>query len=153
MGSMDESIQYYSNSFPTKYIPWTKHLLMEIQWGTVGDLSMSYVQDSYPEMVLEGMVGISGKLIFWLYTGTRAKLTNPVINNTIGCLFSFVAQDWIGNQGVLKTFIAIAVLDFIFIFGTTIPMMYWGKACRRWSKGRYDQFLEIRDRESRWQDV
>jgi len=100
-------------------------------WGTVGDLSMTYLADCYSDMVLEGMVGVS------------------VINNTIGCIFSFVAQDWIDSQGVLKTFIAIAVLEFAFIVLATIPMIYWGKSCRRYTQKRYEDFLEIRNRESR----
>lgn len=40
-------------------------------WGCAGDLSLAYLQDAYPEMVLEGMVGVS------------------VINNSIGCIFTF----------------------------------------------------------------
>lgn len=88
---------------------------------------MAYLMDCYSDMVLEGMVGVS------------------VINNTIGCIFSFVAQDWIDKQGVSKTFITLAVLEFVFIVVTTIPMMYWGKAARRYTKGRYDEFLRIRD--------
>jgi MFS family permease len=42
-------------------------------WGCAGDLSLAYLQDAYPEMVLEGMVGVS------------------VINNSIGCIFTFCA--------------------------------------------------------------
>lgn len=41
-------------------------------WGCAGDLSLAYLQDAYPKMVLEGMVGVS------------------VINNSIGCIFTFV---------------------------------------------------------------
>lgn len=41
-------------------------------WGCAGDLSLAYLQDAYPEMILEGMVGVS------------------VINNSIGCIFTFV---------------------------------------------------------------
>jgi hypothetical protein len=55
---------------------------------------MAYLMDAYPEMGLEGMVGVS------------------VINNTIGCIFTFTASDWLESSGVRGTFIAIAVLDF-----------------------------------------
>lgn len=40
-------------------------------WGCAGDLSLAYVQDAYPEIILEGMVCVS------------------VINNSIGCIFTF----------------------------------------------------------------
>lgn len=95
-------------------------------FGCAGDLSMSYLMDAYPEMVLEGMVGVA------------------VINNTIGCIFTFTASQWLEASGVQNTFIAIAVLDFVFMM-TTLPMMLWGKRCRRWTKKRYLEFVEIRD--------
>ncbi|KAI9646038.1 Major Facilitator Super [Ciborinia camelliae] len=94
-------------------------------WGCSGDLSMSYLMDAYPDMVLEGMVGVS------------------VINNTIGCIFTFATSAWL-NTGVANTFIAIAVLDFVFVMATW-PMMYFGKSCRRWTKDRYLYFVRSRD--------
>ncbi|ESZ93168.1 hypothetical protein SBOR_6447 [Sclerotinia borealis F-4128] len=94
-------------------------------WGCAGDLSMSYLMDAYPEMVLEGMVGVS------------------VINNTIGCIFTFAASYWL-DTGVKQTFIAIGVLDFVFVM-CTWPMMVFGKSCRRWTKDRYLNFVRSRD--------
>jgi hypothetical protein len=41
--------------------------LIGFGWGCAGDLSMAYLMDAYPEIVLEGMVGVA------------------VINNTIAC--------------------------------------------------------------------
>jgi MFS family permease len=95
-------------------------------WGCAGDLSMAYLMDAYPDMVLEGMVGVA------------------VINNTIGCIFSFVASRWIAASGVQNTFVAIGVLSFVFMM-TTVPMIIWGKKCRRWTRLRYQRFLELRD--------
>jgi MFS family permease len=95
-------------------------------WGCAGDTSMAYLMDAYPDMVLEGMVGVS------------------VINNSIGCIFSFVTSKWIATSGVQNTFIAIGVLAFVFIM-TTLPMIIWGKKCRRWTRSRYERFLELRD--------
>jgi len=40
-------------------------------WGCAGDLSMAYLMDAYPDMVLEGMVGVA------------------VINNSLACIFTF----------------------------------------------------------------
>lgn len=95
-------------------------------WGCAGDLSMAYLMDAYPEMVLEGMVGVS------------------VVNNTLGCIFTFTASYWLGASGTQNTFIAIAVLDFFFVM-LTVPMMIWGKKCRIWTKRRYLNFVRIRD--------
>ena len=95
-------------------------------WGCGGDLSMSYLMDAYPEMVLEGMVGVS------------------VINNSIGCIFTFTASIWLNNSGTQNTFIAIGVLDFVFVM-LTVPMMIYGKRCRAWTKTRYLDFVRIRD--------
>jgi MFS family permease len=95
-------------------------------FGCCGDLSMAYLMDAYPDMVLEGMVGVA------------------TINNSIALIFTFTASDWIDASGVKNTFIAIGVLAFVFIM-TTVPMMIWGKRSRRWTRGRYQRFLEIRD--------
>jgi MFS family permease len=95
-------------------------------WGCAGDLSMAYLMDAYPDMVLEGMVGVA------------------TINNSIALVFTFTASDWIEASGVRNTFIAIGVLAFVFIM-TTLPMMIWGKTSRRWTRDRYQRFLEIRD--------
>jgi MFS family permease len=95
-------------------------------WGCAGDLSMAYLVDAYPDMVLEGMVGVA------------------TVNNTIGMIFSFVASKWIDKSGVKDTFIAIGVLAFVFLL-TTLPMIIYGKQARRWTRDRYQRFLQIRD--------
>lgn len=100
--------------------------LIGFGWGCAGDLSMAYLMDAYPEMVLEGMVGVA------------------VINNSLGCIFTFTASDWLASSGVRDCFIAIGVLDFFFVM-LTVPMMIWGKSCRRWTRGRYEDFVRSRD--------
>ncbi|KAJ5107694.1 hypothetical protein N7456_004369 [Penicillium angulare] len=95
-------------------------------WGCAGDLSMAYLQDAYPDMVLEGMVGVS------------------VINNTIGCIFTFSAQYWLDAQTLSQVFIALGVLSWASLM-TTAPMIYWGKKCRRLTQKRYENFLRLRD--------
>ncbi|KAJ5154928.1 uncharacterized protein N7500_010367 [Penicillium coprophilum] len=95
-------------------------------WGCAGDLSMAYLMDAYPDMVLEGMVGVA------------------VINNTIGCIFTFTAQSWLDAQTLAQVFIAIGVLSFCSIM-TTVPMMYWGKKCRQMTRKKYEAFLLLRD--------
>ncbi|KAF2480141.1 major facilitator superfamily domain-containing protein [Neohortaea acidophila] len=96
-------------------------------WGCGGDLSMAYLQDAYPKMVLEGMVGVS------------------VINNSIGAIFSIVTGSWETSQGSRKTYITIGVLSFACMM-LTLPMMYWGKKCRRMTQARYNRYVNTRDR-------
>ncbi|GJD03671.1 Major facilitator superfamily transporter [Colletotrichum higginsianum IMI 349063] len=94
-------------------------------YGCAGDLSLAYLADSFPEMVLEGMVGVA------------------VINNTIAMLFTFVASYWI-DSGMENCFIALGVLSFV-IMGLSLPMIVFGKRTRRWAKDRYMRFIDIRD--------
>lgn len=95
-------------------------------YGCAGDLSMAYLVDAYPEMVLEGMVGVA------------------VINNTIGCVFSFVTSPWMDASGVQDTFVAAGVLAFAALM-TALPMIVLGKRARRWTRDRYLRFVEDRD--------
>ncbi|KAK1496429.1 major facilitator superfamily transporter [Colletotrichum cuscutae] len=94
-------------------------------YGCAGDLSLAYLADSFPEMVLEGMVGVA------------------VINNTIAMLFTFVASYWL-DSGMENCFIALGVLSFV-IMGLSLPMIMFGKRSRRWAKDRYLRFVDIRD--------
>lgn len=94
-------------------------------YGCAGDLSITYLADSYPDMVLEGMVGVA------------------VINNTLAMIFTFVASYWI-DSSLQNSFIELAVISFL-VMGLTIPMIKYGKRSRRWTRGRYMKFLELRD--------
>ncbi|OLN96853.1 Protein HOL1-like protein 1 [Colletotrichum chlorophyti] len=94
-------------------------------YGCAGDLSLAYLADSFPEMVLEGMVGVA------------------VINNTIAMIFTFVASYWI-DTGMENCFIVLGVLSFV-IMASSLPMIIFGKRTRRWAKDRYMRFVEIRD--------
>nr|UJH94630.1 ST.25 [Starmerella bombicola] len=80
------------------YAPYVGLGLIGFGWGCCGDLSMSYLVDCYPEMVLEGMVGVS------------------LINNNIAMVFSFIVDRWMEAIGPEKTFISIGVLNFFLFF-------------------------------------
>lgn len=97
-------------------------------FGCAGDLSMAYLMDAYPDMVLEGMVGVA------------------VINNSLACIFTFTCSLWLDASGLADTFVAIGVLSLVFQL-TTIPMMIWGKTFRRWTYNKYQRFLDLRDGE------
>lgn len=95
-------------------------------WGCAGDISMSYLMDAYPEMVIEGMVGVA------------------VINNLIGCVFTFACSPWLDSMGTTNTYIILAVINFL-IMMLCLPMIIYGKKCRAWTKNGYLEFLKIRD--------
>lgn len=94
-------------------------------YGCAGDLSITYLADSYPEMVLEGMVGVC------------------VINNMLAMVFSFVTSYWLAT-GLRDCFIEVGVISFV-VLGLSFPMILWGKQWRRWTKANYLKFVEIRD--------
>ncbi|KAF5010078.1 hypothetical protein FDECE_3744 [Fusarium decemcellulare] len=94
-------------------------------YGCAGDLSITYLADSYPDMVLEGMVGVA------------------VINNTLAMIFTFVCSFWI-DTGLQNCFIELGVLSFVILM-LSLPMTIWGKQCRRQTQDRYLAFLRIRD--------
>ncbi|CAH2354024.1 protein Hol1p [[Candida] railenensis] len=93
-------------------------------WGSIGNSSMSYLMDSYPEIVIQGMVGVS------------------IINNTFACIFTFTCSQWLAASGTQNTFIALSVIDFVTI-GMAFPMFYYGKICRRMTKGLYLNLVEL----------
>ncbi|KAK6506294.1 hypothetical protein TWF506_011212 [Arthrobotrys conoides] len=100
--------------------------LIGFGWGCSGDIAMAYLVDCYPDMVIEGMVGVA------------------VINNTLGMTFTFACSPFIAAAGTRNSYIIIAVLQFFFA-GLTIPMIKWGKRIRKWTAPSYRRFLEIRD--------
>lgn len=104
-------------------VPYLGLAFIGFGWGCTGDLAISYLIDSYPELVLEGLVGVG------------------VINNLLAMIFAFITQNWLDSAGVSGTYISIAVLDFTFIIIYTGVMMIYGKRWRRNSIGRYTNFL------------
>jgi len=94
-------------------------------YGCAGDLSITYLADSYPDMVLEGMVGVA------------------VVNNSLALIFTFSASLWL-ETSLENCFIELGALSFV-ILGLSLPMIIWGKRSRRWTRDRYMKFLEIRD--------
>jgi MFS family permease len=106
-------------------VPYVGLAFIGFGYGCAGDLSLAYLADSYPDMVLEGMVGVA------------------VINNTLAMIFTFVASPWL-DGGLQNCFIELGVLSFV-IMMLSLPMAIWGKKARRWTRGRYLMFLQIRD--------
>lgn len=93
-------------------------------WGSIGDTAMSYLMDSYPEIVIQGMVGVS------------------IINNTLACIFTFTCSLWLDRAGTKSTYIVLAVIDFVSI-AFIIPTLVWGKSWRRKTKQLYIELVEL----------
>lgn len=93
-------------------------------WGSVGDISMSYLMDCYPEIIIQGMVGVA------------------IINNSLGAIFTFCCSYWLDSSGTKNTYIALAVIDFCTIC-FAIPTLIWGKSWRKWSTKLYLEMVEL----------
>lgn len=93
-------------------------------WGSIGDTAMSYLMDAYPEIVIQGMVGVS------------------IINNTLACIFTFVCSYWLDGAGTANTYIVLAVIDFVSI-ACIIPTLYWGKSWRKKTRKIYISLVEL----------
>lgn len=100
--------------------------LIGVGFGSSGDVSMGYLMDAYPEMVIEMMAGVS------------------VINNMIGCVFTFACSPWLDAMGNTNTFIILAVITFV-IMGASVPLIYYGKRIRVWTKPWYLEYIKARD--------
>ena len=100
--------------------------LIGIGFGSLGDVSMGYLMDAYPDMVIEMMAGVS------------------VINNMFGCIFTFACLPWLDAMGNTKTFIILAVITVI-VMGGAIPFIIYGKRIRKWTKPWYLDYCHRRD--------
>jgi len=106
-------------------VPYVGLAFIGFGYGCAGDLSLTYLADSYPDMVLEGMVGVA------------------VINNTLALIFTFAASFWL-NTSLRNCFVELGVISFLVLM-LSLPMILYGKSARRWTKGRYLAFLQLRD--------
>ncbi|GME76210.1 unnamed protein product [Ambrosiozyma monospora] len=95
-------------------------------FGCAGDIAMAYLMASYPEMVLEGMIGVA------------------FINNMIGCIFTFTCSPWLDAMGNTNTYIILACLQFAAVL-LNIPFLMYGKKIRQWTKQYYISYIETRD--------
>lgn len=93
-------------------------------WGSIGDTAMSYLMDAYPQIVIQGMVGVS------------------IINNTLACVFTFTCSLWLDAAGTSNTYIALAVIDFVSI-AFIVPTLKWGKTWRWRSAGLYRELVTL----------
>lgn len=95
-------------------------------FGCSGDIAMSYLMAAYPEMVIEGMIGVS------------------IINNFIGCIFTFVCSIWLDAMGNTNSYAILAGIQ-ILVCASAVPFIIWGKKMRMWTRPYYLSFVETRD--------
>lgn len=95
-------------------------------FGCSGDIAMSYLMSAYPEMVIEGMIGVS------------------IINNGIGCIFTFVCSLWLDAMGNTNTYAILTGIQVVACL-SAIPFLIWGKQMRLWTRKYYLDFVERRD--------
>jgi MFS family permease len=112
-------------------------------WGCGGDLSMAYLEDAYPEIILEGMVGVS------------------VINNTLGYILLFICREcpaerlfvvtdrltehWLDVRSVTWLLAELCIISFVITVMTTAVMLYWGKKLEESTDTRWERFLVARN--------
>lgn len=100
--------------------------LIGFGFGAAGDVSMGYLMDAYPDMVIEMMCGVS------------------IINNYIGMVFTFACSPWLEAMGNTNTFIILAVLEFVASMFAVV-MIYYGKTLRKKTTKWYLEYCQVRD--------
>jgi hypothetical protein len=60
------------------------------------------------------------------------------VRNLFATIVAVTITYWIEGMGLVGMHILTAVVAFV-LAATTFPMMYYGKACRRWTEGRLEK--------------
>lgn len=89
------------------------------------NLAMLYVLDTYQELILETLVGVS------------------MINNLIGCIFTFACSPWLSSAGTENTYIVLAVISVVCMYFSAALMVY-GKRWRAQTKLTYVRLANIK---------
>lgn len=89
------------------------------------NLAMLYVLDTYQELILETLVGVS------------------IINNLIGCIFTFACSPWLDSSGTENTYIVLAVIAIVCMYFAAV-LIIWGKRWRRYTKLEYIRLVDIK---------
>ncbi|QPG76370.1 hypothetical protein FOA43_003758 [Brettanomyces nanus] len=89
------------------------------------NLSMLYVIDTYDQLILETLVAVA------------------LINNIMGCIFTFACSPWLNSSGTQNTYIALAVITFAVML-LAVPYLIWGKTWRKATKNTYLQMVRAR---------
>ncbi|KZZ92297.1 Major facilitator superfamily domain, general substrate transporter [Ascosphaera apis ARSEF 7405] len=99
-------------------------LLMQLGCAMSSSISLSYSIDCFREISGETVAGVT------------------VIRNSIGFGISYATTPWYTNMGLQNAFITAGMVA-IGCCLTSLPMMYYGKACRRFSAKYYFKYLDM----------
>lgn len=89
------------------------------------NLAMLYVLDTYQDLVIETLIGVA------------------VINNIIGCIFTFACSPWLESIGTQRTYISLSVIT-LGIMYFALALIFWGKPLRRMTKHEYNRVLRMK---------
>jgi hypothetical protein len=88
--------------------------------GGIGDIALTFLQDSYAEILPDALIGVA------------------FVRNIMAMNLVFVITPWFNGMGVYNTFILLGCIAIAFSL-TAIPMYIWGMKLRisRAAKYRY----------------
>jgi hypothetical protein len=86
--------------------------------GGVGDIALTYLQDSYTEVLADALIGVA------------------FVRNIMAMILVFVIQPWFDGMGVYNAFVLLGCISTAFSL-LAIPMYIWGKKARVKCAPRY----------------
>ncbi|EGC41167.1 MFS transporter [Histoplasma capsulatum var. duboisii H88] len=96
--------------------------MMAFGFMTGGSFAISYNVDCFKELSGETMVSVT------------------IIRNTLGFAFSYGITPWVETQGMRNCFITASMVALVCTL-TFLPMIYFGKRLRKFSKDMYWQYV------------
>ncbi|PSN69809.1 major facilitator superfamily transporter [Corynespora cassiicola Philippines] len=93
-------------------------------WTLVGDQSLTYLVDCYQDIIGDALVAVA------------------FVRNGIATIIVFAVTPWIYGLGLYNFFISVGVIALVCLL-TTIPMIWFGKHCRGWTRERYGRFAKV----------
>jgi len=91
--------------------------------GGMGDIALTYLQDSYTEILPDALIGVA------------------FVRNIMATILVFVIQPWFNGMGVYNSFVLLGCISVAFSL-TAIPMYIWGKKARIRCADRYRHYAE-----------
>ena len=89
--------------------------------GGCGDISLTYLLDSYREIAGDALIGVA------------------FVRNALGTILVFAVPPWVNNMGVYSMFVLLGCLGLV-VSSTYIPMLIWGKKWRIRCAKRYEYY-------------
>jgi MFS family permease len=87
-----------------------------------GAIALAYTVDCFKEIAGESLIAVI------------------LIRNTLGFAFGYAINPWIDSLGLQNCFISVSMIS-LFVTGTFLCMIVWGKRLRKFSAGRYWSYV------------